>query len=55
MEAKPKNSPMAGLIDHHLLVIVVDGTDLHAAGQQDVSVHARIADLVDALPRQRTF
>ena len=45
---------MAGLVDHNFLVVFVDRGHLNAAGQQDVCVHARIADLVDALAGQRT-
>jgi hypothetical protein len=41
---------VAGLIDQDLLVILVDGRDLHVAGQQDVGVLSRITDLIYALP-----
>ena len=45
---------VAGLVDHHFLVVLVDRGHLDAAGQHNVSVHARIADLVDTLAGQRT-
>src|SRR5438094_8747355 len=43
------------LIDHHLLVILVHGGNSHTARDHDVSSSARVADLVDALPRGKRF
>ena len=45
--------PVAGLVDHHLLVIFVDSRDLYVARYQDVSVFAGIAYFVDPLPRNK--
>jgi hypothetical protein len=50
MEAKPKNCPVARLIDEHLLMIFVDCRDTHIARQQNVGVLAGLAYLVDSLP-----
>jgi hypothetical protein len=41
---------VAGLIDQDLLVILIDGGDVHLAGHQDVGVLAGVTDLVDTLP-----
>ena len=44
-----------GLIDDDLLLILVNGRNLHRARQQNVGVLAGIANLVDALPRSEDF
>ena len=42
---------MRGGCQFDFLMIVVDGGDLHAAGEQDVSAVAVLAHLVDGLTR----
>ena len=51
MEAKPKNSPWAGLVDHDLLVILVDDGDPDHARDHDVGLSGGVADLPDTLAR----
>ena len=49
MEAKPKNSPVSGLIHDDLLIVFVHGGDADGAGDEDVGAVAGVADFVDAL------
>ena len=49
IEAMPKNSPRTWFIDHHVLMILVDGGHPHRAGNHDVGLISRIVDLVDPL------
>jgi hypothetical protein len=47
---KTEKLAVAGFVDHNLLLVFVDRTYLDDAGQHNVSVHAWIANLIDALP-----
>ena len=40
---------MRGLVDHDLLMLLIDGGDANAAGNHDVSASGGITHLVDAL------
>src|SRR5258708_20333438 len=50
-----KEFPMAWLIDDYFLVVFIDGSHAHFAGEHYVGAATAVADFVDALVRREFF
>ena len=48
--SETKELSVRGFIDHHFLVVLVDGRDPHRARDDDVGPATWFADLVNSLP-----